>query len=217
MISKSLNLFFLDPLKKLFQGFLYYLIFTFRFVLNVILLKNITNKTADDLLLETFKILKIIIFFIVTNIAFNEIFKDNDSNLLKELIKEGLYLVFFYICFLVFYYICSLYEKITSNSIHKVIVLRYLLLVMLSTIVFFQIDGIMNPNHANHKFYNDLAINNLLVIFILFSVMLIIQSIHLLKKKLIQWFDIFYYIIMTALIFILISINGSVIILIVAK
>ena len=126
MISKSFRLFFLDPLKELSQGCHSYINFTFGFILDAILLRNINDKTPDDLLLETFKILKIIIFFIVSNIAFNELFRNIDSNLWHEIKSEVTYLAFYYISFLAFYYISRLYEKITSNGVHKVIVLRYL-------------------------------------------------------------------------------------------
>ena len=215
MISKSFRLFFLDPLKELSQACLSYINFTFGFILDGILLRNISDKTPDDLLLETFKILKIIIFFIVSNIAYNEIYNGWDSNLWDEVISEGSYLAFFYISFLAFYYISRLYEKITSNGVHKVIVLRYLLIVMLATILFFQIDGLMNPDHKHdHKhdqFLGVLAIKDLLLIFGFFSLMVIFQSFYLLKKKIIKWYDMFYYIFMTALIFIVIILNGHVI------
>ena len=211
MISKSFRLFFLDPLKELSQGCLSYINFTFGFILDAILLRNINDKTPDDLLLETFKILKIIIFFIVSNIAFNELFRNIDSNLWHEIKSEVTYLAFFYISFLAFYYIGRLYEKITSNGVHKVIVLRYLLIVMLATILFFQIDGLMNPDHKKHQLLSNLAMNDLGLIFFFFDLMIIFQSFYLLKKKIIKWYDMFYYIFMTALIFILIILNGHVI------
>jgi len=179
--------------------------------LDAILLRNISNKTQDDLLLETFKILKIIIFIIVSNIAFNELFRNIDSDLWHEVKSEGTYLTFFYISFLGFYYISRLYEKITSNGVHKVIVLRYLLIVMLATIIFFQIDGLMNPDYKKYKLLNDLAIKDLVYIFAFFVLMVIFQSFYLLKKKIIKWYDVFYYIFMTALTFILIILNGLVI------
>ena len=211
MISKSFRLFFLDPLKELSQGCHSYINFTFGFILDAILLRNINDKTPDDLLLETFKILKIIIFFIVSNIAFNELFRNIDSNLWHEIKSEVTYLAFYYISFLAFYYISRLYEKITSNGVHKVIVLRYLLIVMLATILFFQIDGLMNPNHKKNQLLSNLAMNDLVLIFFIFALMVIFQSFYLLKKKIIKWYDMFYYIFMTALIFILIILNGHVI------
>jgi len=211
MISKSFRLFFLDPLKELSQGFLSYINFTFRFILDAILLRNFSDKSSDELLLETFKILKVIVFFIVSNIAFNEIFRNIDSNLWHELISEGSYLAFFYISFVVFYYIGWLYEKITSNGVHKVIVLRYLLIVMLATILLFQIDGIMNPDQKLHQLVSDWAFLDLALIFIFFTLMVIFQSIFLLKKKIIKWYDVFYYIFMIAVIFILMIVNGYII------
>ena len=211
MISKSFRLFFLDPLKELSQGCLSYINFTFRFILDGVLLRNISDKTPDDLLLETFKILKIIIFFIVSNIAFNEIFKGNDSNLWHEVKSEGSYLAFFYISFLALYYISRLYEKITSNGVHKVIVLRDFLIVILATILFFQIDGLMNPNLNKHQLLSDLSLEDIGYMYIFFVLMVIFQSFYLLKKKIIKWYDMFYYIFMTALIFILMVLNGLVI------
>jgi peptidoglycan biosynthesis protein MviN/MurJ (putative lipid II flippase) len=152
-------------------------------MLDAVLLRNNSDKTPDDLLLETFKILKIIIFFIVSNIAFNELFRNINSNFLHEVNSEGSYLAFFYISFLAFYYIGRLYEKITSNGVHKVIVLRYLLIVMLATAFFFQIDGLMNPDYKKHKLLSDWAINDLALIFVFFVLMVIFQSFYLLKKK----------------------------------
>ena len=162
-------------------------------------------------MLETFKILKIIIFFIVSNIAFNEIFKGNDSNLWHEVKSEGSYLAFFYISFLALYYINRLYEKITSNGVHKVIVLRDFLIVILATILFFQIDGLMNSDHNEHQLLIDLAWKDIAKMYIFFVLMVIFQSFYLLKKKIIKWYDMFYYIFMTALIFILMVLNGLVI------
>ncbi len=206
MISKSFRLFFLDPLKELSQGCLSYINFTFRFILDGVLLRNISDKTPDDLLLETFKILKIIIFFIVSNIAFND-----NSKLWDEVKSEGSYLAFFYISFLALYYINRLYEKITSNGVHKVIVLRDFLIVMLATILFFQIDGLMNSDHNEHQLLIDLAWKDIAKMYIFFVLMVIFQSFYLLKKKIIKWYDMFYYIFMTALTFILMVLNGLVI------
>jgi hypothetical protein len=211
MISKSFRLFFLDPLKELYQGCLSYINFTFRFILDAFLLRNISDKTPDDLLLETFKIFKIIIFFIVSNIAFNELFRNIDSDLWHEVKSEGSYLAFFYISFLAFYYIGRLYEKITSNGVHKVIVLRYLLIIILATILFFQIEGLMNPDQKKYQLLSNLAMNDLALIFFFFALMVIFQSFYLLKKKIIKWYDMFYYIFMTALSFIVIILNGIVI------
>jgi peptidoglycan biosynthesis protein MviN/MurJ (putative lipid II flippase) len=170
-----------------------------------------SDKTPDDLLLETFKILKIIILFIVSNIAFNELFRNIDSDLWHEVKSEGTYLAFFYISFLAFYCISRLYENITSNDVYKVIVLRYLLIVMLATILFFQIDGLMNPDYKKHKLLSDWAINDLALIFVFFVLMVIFQCFYLFKKKIIKWYDVFCYIFMNALTFILIALNGIVI------
>ena len=82
---------------------------------------------------------------------------------------------------------------------------------MLATILFFQIDGLMNPDHKKNQLLSNLAMNDLVLIFFIFALMVIFQSFYLLKKKIIKWYDMFYYIFMTALIFILIILNGHVI------
>ena len=181
MISKSFSLFFLDPLKELFQGFLSQLKFTFKFLVDNALLREISNKSSDDVLQETFKILKIIIFIIIANIAFNEIFRNFDSDLWREFQSEGSYLAFFYISFLAFYYISRGYERITKTSIHTIIVCRYQLVVMLATVIYFQVDGIMNPDLNNSKLIADGAFLNLAFIFLLFCLLVIIQSFYLIK------------------------------------
>lgn len=214
MISKSFSLFFSNPLKELYQGFLSHLKFTFKFLVDTALLRDITNKTSDDVLQETFKMLKIIIFIIVANIAFNEIFRNIDSNLWNDLKSEGLYLVFFYISFLAFFYISRVYEKITTSSIHTIIVSRYQLVVMLSTLIFFQVDGIMNPDLNNSKLIADGAFLNLIYIFLLFCLLVIIQSFYLVKRTLIRRVDVLFYLFMCALIFLFIIMNGVILLMI---
>ena len=208
MISKSFSLFFSNPLKELYQGFLSQLKFIYEFIIDTALLRNITNKTSDDVLQETFKMLKIIIFIIVSNIAFNEIFRNIDSNLWNDLKSEGLYLVFFYISFLAFYYLSRVYERITNTSIHTIIVSRYQLVVMLATMIFFQVSGIMNPDMKKSKFLAELAIENLAIIFLLFCLLVVIQSFYLVKRKLIRSIDVLFYLFMSALIFVFIVLNG---------
>jgi hypothetical protein len=211
MISKSFSLFFSNPLKELFQGFLSQLKFTFEFLVDAALLRNITNKTSDDVLQETFKMLKIIIFIIVANIAFNEIFRNIDSNLWNDLKSEGLYLVFFYISFLAFYYISRFYERITNTNIHTIIISRYQLVVMLATMIFFQVSGIMNPDLKKSKLIRELATENLGIIFLLFCLLVVIQSFFLVKRNLIRRVDVLFYLFMSALIFVFIIINGMII------
>ncbi len=210
MISKSFSLFFSNPLKELFQGFLSQLKFTFEFLVDTALLRNITNKTSDDVLQETFKMLKIIIFIIVANIAFNEIFRNIDSNLWNDLKSEGLYLVFFYISFLAFYYISRFYERITNSNIHTIIISRYQLVVMLATMIFFQVSGIMNPDLKKSKLVAELATENLGIIFLLFCLLVVIQSFFLVKRNLIRRVDVLFYLFMCALIFVFIIINGMI-------
>lgn len=210
MISKSFSLFFSNPLKELYQGFLSQLKFIFEFLVDTALLRNITNKTSDDVLQETFKMLKIIIFIIVANIAFNEIFRNIDSNLWNDLKSEGLYLVFFYISFLAFYYISRVYERITKTSIHTIIVSRYQLVVMLATMIFFQVSGIMNPDLKKSKLIRELATENLGIIFLLFCLLVVIQSFYLVKRKLIRPVDLLFYLFMSALIFVFIITNGMI-------
>lgn len=214
MISKSFSLFFSNPLKELYQGFFSQLKFTFKFLVDTALLRDITNKTSDDVLLETFKILKIIIFIIVANIAFNEIFRNIDSNLWNDLKSEGLYLVFFYISFLAFYYLSRIYERITNSSIHTTIVSRYQLVVMLATMIFFQVSGIMNPDLKKSKLVAELAMENLAIIFLLFCLLVVIQSFYLVKRNLIRRVDVLFYLFMCVLIFLFIIMNGVILLLI---
>lgn len=214
MIAISFRLFFLDPLIEIYQGLLSYLKFIFKFIIDTVFLKNISGKKPDDLLEETFKIFKTIIFLIIANIAINEIYNDIDSDLWHEFKSEGAYLAFFYISFLGIYYTCRLYEKLTSNNIHKVIVLRYLLFVVLATAFLYQVDGIMNPDIGRYELINDIAIKDLVSIFLIFSGMVLVHWIYLLMKKRIKWFDLFYYLVMTALIFLFIVINGVIILMI---
>ena len=210
MIRESFNLFFIQPIKELLIVFLSYLKFIHRFIVDTVFLTNI-QKDENELLDDTFKLLKIIIFFIVSNIAYNEIFKNLDSNLWKELISEGSYIIFFYVSFLIFHYISKFYEKITSNTIHKVIVLRYLMIVLIGTVFYFQMDGIMNPNQENQNIYYDKAMADMSIVFLTFAALVFIQGIYLLRNRIIKWFDLLYYFILIALIFILIVVNGLIV------
>jgi hypothetical protein len=85
------------------------------------------------------------------------------------------------------------------------------MIVLIGTVFYFQMDGIMNPNQENQNIYYDKAIADMSIVFLTFAALVFIQGIYLLRNKIIKWFDLLYYFIMIALIFILIVVNGLIV------
>jgi hypothetical protein len=81
---------------------------------------------------------------------------------------------------------------------------------MLATMIFFQVSGIMNPDLKKSKLVAELATENLGIIFLLFCLLVVIQSFFLVKRNLIRRVDVLFYLFMCALIFVFIIINGMI-------
>ncbi len=174
-------------------------------------MRNISNVSKEDILQEAFKFFKLLIFFILINISINEIFLNKDSNMAHEFKSEIAYLSFFYISFLIYYYFSALYIKITSNIIHRVLVIRTWLMLIFTLTLFYQFSGALNPNKLNEKTFLDLLINDTLAVYSIFLVIEVYHIFKLIKTNQIKWYDSIFYIIVFASFLVFITIKSMII------
>ena len=94
MLSRSFQLFFVQPLKEMVYAIKSHVIFIYNFLINSITCKNCTSKTEEDLTNEGFMVFKFIIFCIIANIGINEAFFYINADLIKEIQTQMLNLCF---------------------------------------------------------------------------------------------------------------------------
>jgi len=162
-------------------------------------MRNINVVSIEDVLQQAFKFFKILIFFILVNISINELLLDKDSNLANDFKSEAAYLSFYYVSFLIFYYISTFYVKLTSNTIHRVLVIRTWLTLVFTLTVFFQLSGALNPNKLSAANFMDLLVKDALAVYFIFLIIEVYHIIKLFRTNQIKWYDsIFYIIIFTS-------------------
>jgi hypothetical protein len=162
-------------------------------------MRNINVVSIEDVLQQAFKFFKILIFFILVNISINELLLDKDSNLANDFKSEAAYLSFYYVSFLIFYYISAFYVKLTSNTIHRVLVIRTWLTLVFTLTVFFQLSGALNPNKLSAANFMDLLVKDALAVYFIFLIIEVYHIIKLFRTNQIKWYDsIFYIIIFTS-------------------
>ena len=119
MLKKSFQLFFIDPIAKIYEVLKRNILFVLNFFKEMLLLK-FEPKNDEDTLAESFKIFRIIIAIIIFNISFKEIINKNDSNFLHELSTDLLislvYLLFFMLTFYIGLVFDKIYKSITLKS-----------------------------------------------------------------------------------------------------
>jgi hypothetical protein len=174
-------------------------------------MKNLSDVSSEDLLHDAFKFFKILIFVIVVNISINEAYFNMNSDLLHEIRSEAAYLSFFYFGFLFFYYLGSLYKKITTNNIHKVWLIRNWLMLIFVTTIIFQLTGVLNPDQIKVKMLEDQITKDVVIVYVIFLGIAILQTFKLIRKAQIKWYDAGFYLLAYSSFFVLIIMKGLIV------
>lgn len=193
MIAQIIKVFFLTPLnqfKKTFFGYSFYL---YQFCVNALLCKDVENKSTDDIAREAFKIFKFIIFLIIANLAINDVFFNQSSNVLHEIKSESGYLLFFIITFFICYYVSATYSFLRNNQYLKIIITRNWLLTMIIATIIFQLTGVLNPNGICKIEMEDTITSGLTGIIFSYLIFFIFQFYQILRSKFAKWYDVFFY------------------------
>ncbi len=161
--------------------------------MNALFCKDVEDKSTDDIAREAFKILKSIIFLIIANLAINDVFFNQSSNVLHEIKSESAYLLFFIITFFICYYVSATYSLIRKNQYLKIIVTRNWLLTMIIATIIFQLTGVLNPNGISKIEMEDTITSGLTGIIFSYLIFFIFQFYQILRSKFAKWYDIFFY------------------------
>jgi len=114
MLKKSFQLFFIDPIAKIYEVIKENILFVLKFFKEMLLLKFEPINDADTLA-ESFKIFRIIIVIIILNISYKEISDQKDSNFLIEMFTELLISIVYFVFFILTFYIGLVFDKIYKS------------------------------------------------------------------------------------------------------
>lgn len=193
MLKQSFNLFFKKPLSDLQKLIFHYLIFLSNLFTDFLFLRNLSGISDDDLLKQTFKIFKLLILVIILNISIHEAVYEKNSDIFREICSETVYLFFFYCSFLLNYYLGRFYTKITSNSIHEVLISRVWIILMFIITIIFQASGSINIKLIDKEAFENMIIDESATAWIILGILGGVQIIRLILTKRIKWYDTFFY------------------------
>ena len=115
MLKKSFQLFFIDPIAKIYEVLKRNILFVLNFFKEMLLLK-FEPKNDEDTLAESFKIFRIIIAIIIFNISWKEISEKKDSNFLLELSTDLLISLVYFVFLMLTFYIGLVFDKIYKSK-----------------------------------------------------------------------------------------------------
>ena len=199
MLKKSFQLFFIDPISKIYEVLKLNILFVLNFFKEMLLLK-FELKNDEDTLAESFKIFRIIIAIIIFNISFKEIINKNDSNFLHELITDLLislvYLLFFMLTFYTGLVFDKIYKSITLKSFSTKLWNFYALILIVLLELFGGLSGKIEKSvEITVYFWLFIIIHLLLFYFNLIKTNIFRKNhiIYLLIISIILLFEIFYF------------------------
>lgn len=199
MLKKSFQLFFIDPIAKIYEVLKRNILFVLNFFKEMLLLK-FEPKNDEDTLAESFKIFRIIIAIIIFNISFKEIINKNDSNFLHELITDLLislvYLLFFMLTFYTGLVFDKIYKSITLKSFSTKLWNFYALILIVLLELFGGLSGKIEKSvEITVYFWLFIIIHLLLFYFNLIKTNIFRKNhiIYLLIISIILLFEIFYF------------------------
>ena len=199
MLKKSFQLFFIDPIAKIYEVLKRNILFVLNFFKEMLLLK-FEPKNDEDTLAESFKIFRIIIAIIIFNISFKEIINKNDSNFLHELSTDLLislvYLLFFMLTFYIGLVFDKIYKSITLKSFSTKLWNFYALILIVLLELFGGLSGKIEKSvEITVYFWLFIIIHLLLFYFNLIKTNIFRKNhiIYLLIISIILLFEIFYF------------------------
>lgn len=208
MFIAAVKLFMINPLLELWHGIKSNFFFLVQYLQSAVMCLNISSVTKEECLQDVFKVFKLLIFCVLTNVAINEAFFDINSDIVNDLGKEALYFLFFYFTFIIVYYIGFVYGKIVKSDIPKVFLVQNWMLIMITTTIVLQSTGVLNPSKSIQKILSVRIAEGVGYVVLAYFFLLIFQYFKLLKGHLIKWYDIFFYIMTYGIFFVLIVIKG---------
>ncbi len=145
MLKNAFQHFFINPLVDIYESLKKTIIFIFYVVYNGFTLRNFKDRSNEENLEESSRVFHFLIFALIANIAFNEIFRGHDSNLWHEIKSESLFTLGYFMLFIVVYFFGELFNKIFRINFLDTLVTRLYNFYVLIMLAFLQFSDTINP------------------------------------------------------------------------
>jgi hypothetical protein len=180
MLKSAFIHFFINPLSDIYGSIKKSIIFIFHILYNGLLFKNFEDRTDEENLEESSRVFHFLVFALIANIAFNEVFRKQDSNLWHDIKSESLFTLGYFMLFIVVYFFGELFNKIFRINFFDTLVTRLYNFYVLIMLAFLQFSDAINPAlKANVK--ESLIVSNASIVWYLFAVHLFFVFIKLFK------------------------------------
>ena len=145
MLKSAFLHFFIDPLSEIYGSIKKSIIFIFHILYNGLLFKNFENRTDEEDLEESSRVFHFLIFVLIGNIAYNEIFRGHDSNLWHEIKSQSLFTLGYFVLFIIVYFFGELFNKIFRSNFLDTLVTRLYNFYVLIMLAVLQFSDTINP------------------------------------------------------------------------
>lgn len=168
MLKSAFLHFFINPLSDIFKSAKKTIFFICNILYTGFLIKDFEDRTDEENLEESSRIFHFLIFVLVANIAYNEVFRGHNSNIWHEIRSESLFTIGYFILFIIVYFFGELFNKILSSNFLDTLVTRLYNFYVLTMLAFLQFSDTINPVLKANVKESLIVSNTLLVWFLIF-------------------------------------------------
>lgn len=180
MLKNAFQHFFISPLSDIFQSVKNAVVHIFFIIYDGLTLRNFKDRTNEENLEESSRVFHFLIFVLIGNIAYNEVFRGYDSNLWHEIKSQSLFTVGYFALFIIAYFLGELFNKIFRANFLDTLITRlynFYIIIMLAVL---QFSDTINPV-LKEKVKNQLISENAALVWMLIVIHLIFVFVKLFK------------------------------------
>jgi len=202
MFKSAFSHFFISPLSDIYASVKKTLFFIFQLLYTGLTLRDFKDRSNEENLDESSRVFHFLIFVLIGNIAYNEIFRGHDSNLWHDIKSQSLFTLGYFMLFIIVYFFGELFNKIFRSNFLDTLVTRLYNFYVLIMLAVLQFSDTINPV-LKLKVKDSLLAENAVLVWMLMIPHLLFVFIKLFKAGIFTKRHAFFIIILTALFFII--------------
>ncbi len=168
MFKNVFSHFFISPLSDIYESVKKTLFFILQLLYNGLTLRDFKDRSNEENLEESSRVFHFLIFVLIGNIAYNEIFRGHDSNLWHEIKSQSLFTLGYFMLFIIVYFLGELFNKIFRSNFLDTLVTRlynFYILIMLLVLQFSDsINPLLKESLKNSKLAENAALVWILIV-----------------------------------------------------
>jgi hypothetical protein len=145
MFKSAFLHFFISPLSDIYASVKKTLFFIFQLLYTGLTLRDFKDRSNEENLDESSRVFHFLIFVLIGNIAYNEIFRGHDSNLWHEIKSQSLFTLGYFMLFIIVYFLGELFNKIFRSNFLDTLVTRLYNFYVLIMLAVLQFSDTINP------------------------------------------------------------------------